>query len=75
MSYLSSCALSVFVTCNIVNLGAILTDYLLIKDNLPAITDLSVKYKPIGFVIVLFEFITPISLAIHFWNAPRPKYF
>lgn len=64
---ISNAALTVFVTTEIVNLAALAVDYILIKDGLPSITEVSTKYPAIGIAILLFETISPISLGVHFW--------
>ena len=73
MSDKSSQALTMFVTVQFINMSALFADYLLMKAGLPAITDVSVKYPIVGFTILVFETISPVSLGIHFWFAPQPS--
>jgi hypothetical protein len=72
MSDTSSQSLTVFITVQFVNISSLFADYLLMKANLPTITDVSVKYPIIGATIILFEFVSPISLGMHFWYAFQP---
>jgi len=74
MSDRSSQSLTVFVTVQFVNISALFADYLIMKAGLPAITTVSIKYPIIGTAILLFECISPISLACHFWYASHPNY-
>lgn len=67
MSDKSSQALTVFVTVQFVNISSLFADYILMKSQLPSITDISVKYPVVGVSILLFETISPVSLAAHFW--------
>ena len=71
MSNVSNQALSVFVVCQIVNISSLLADYLLMKINLPTITEIAVKYPICGSLILMFECIFPISLGLHILYAPR----
>jgi hypothetical protein len=73
MSIISSQALTVFITVQFVNISALFADYLLMKSSLPTITDVSVKYPIIGTTIILFEFVSPVSLGLHFWYAYMPN--
>ncbi len=73
MSNVSSQSLTVFITVQFVNISALFADYLLMKANLPTITDVSVKYPIIGTTIILFEFVSPVSLGLHFWYAFQPS--
>lgn len=73
MSDKSSQALTVFVTVQFVNISSLFADYLLMKAQLPSITDVSVKYPVVGAAILLFETISPVSLGIHFWFASSPN--
>ena len=66
MNY-SNQALSVFVTTQIINISALITDYILIKINLPSISDISVKYPVIGLTIIAFQCISPVSISLHFF--------
>jgi hypothetical protein len=70
---ISNQALTAFVVTQVINIGGLCADYLIIKAGLPAITDLSVKYPIIGTTILIFECISPISLGIHFWYYPVPN--
>lgn len=62
---ISNAALSIYVSTEIINLAALGVDYLLIKDNLPSITEISTKYPVIGTIIILFQMVSPISLGLH----------
>ena len=62
---ISNAALSIYVSTEIINLAALGVDYLLIKDNLPSITEISTKYPVIGTLVILFQMVSPISLGIH----------
>ena len=62
---ISNAALSVYVSTEVINLAALGIDYILIKDNLPSITEISTKYPVIGAIIILFQMVSPISLGIH----------
>lgn len=73
MSDVSSQSLTVFITVQFVNISSLFADYLLMKASLPTITDISIKYPIIGVTIILFEFISPVSLGLHFWYAYVPS--
>ena len=62
---ISNAALSVYVSTEVINLAALGVDYLLIKDDLPSITEISTKYPIIGTILILFQMVSPISLGIH----------
>jgi hypothetical protein len=62
---ISNAALSVYVSTEVINLAALGVDYLLIKDDLPSITEISTKYPIIGTLLILFQMVSPISLGIH----------
>jgi hypothetical protein len=66
-------ALTAFVTVQFVNISALFADYLIMKAGLPPITTISIKYPVIGASILLFQCISPVSLAIHFWYAAHPS--
>ena len=64
---ISNAALTVYVTTEVVNLAGVLIDYVLIKDGLPSITEVSTKYPIIGTCLILFQMVSPVSLGVHLW--------
>ncbi len=60
-------SLSVFVVVQIINISALLADYILFQNKQLTITEFSVKRPVLCFGIILFEIISPVSLAIHFY--------
>jgi len=62
----SNAALTLFVTTEVVNVAALLVDYVLIKAGLDSITTVSTTYPIVGITIIAFETISPIALGIHF---------
>jgi hypothetical protein len=72
MNY-SNEALSVFITIQGINIGGLITDYVLIKNNLPSISQVSINYPVVGIALILIELMSPISIGIHlyFFNRSR----
>ena len=68
---ISNAALTIFITTEVVNLAAILIDYILIKTGLDSITTVSTTYPIIGISVIAFEAVSPIALGIHFLYYPR----
>jgi len=66
MNY-SNQALTVFVTVQAVNVCALITDYILMKINLPLITEICTQYPLIGGTVVAFETLSPVSIGLHFY--------
>lgn len=64
---ISDSALTIFVTTEMINMTALLADFILKKNDLPSITYVSTTYPVIGVGILLFQTISPISLGAHFW--------
>ena len=64
---ISNAALTIYITTEVMNLAALSADYLMIKENMPSITEISTKYPAVGAVIMVFQFVSPISLGMHFW--------
>jgi len=73
MSSISDNSLTVFITMQFINIGALTADYLAKMAGLPEITTISVKYPILGVSLVLIEFASPISLALHFWYTKYPQ--
>ena len=63
----SSQALSVFVAIQGINVGGLITDYLLMKNNLPSISEVCVDYPTLGFVLISFQVLSPLSLGLHLY--------
>lgn len=63
---ISNAALTIYITTEVVNIAAVLVDYVLIKAGFDSITEVSTTYPIIGVAIVAFETISPIALGIHF---------
>ena len=72
MNY-SNEALSVFITIQGINIGGLITDYVLIKNNLPSISQVSINYPVVGIALILIELMSPISIGFHlyFFNRSR----
>lgn len=72
MNY-SNEALSVFITIQGINIGGLITDYVLIKNNLPSISQVSINYPVVGIALILIEVMSPISIGFHlyFFNRSR----
>ena len=64
---ISNAALTIYVSTEVVNLAGVIIDYVLIKDGLPSITEVSTKYPIIGTCLILFQMVSPVSLGIHLW--------
>lgn len=64
---ISNSALTVYVAVEAINLAGLAVDYLIIKDGLPSITEISTKYPIIGLGVILFQTISPISLGLHLY--------
>lgn len=73
MSFISSSSLTMFIATQFINIGALVADYFAKVNNLPEITAISVKYPVIGVSLVLIEFASPITLALHFWYHKYPE--
>lgn len=73
MSFISSSSLTIFIATQFINIGALVADYLAKVNNLPEITSISVKYPVVGVSLVVLEFASPISLALHFWYHKYPE--
>lgn len=73
MSFISSSSLTIFIATQFINIGALVADYLAKANNLPEITAISVKYPVVGVSLVVLEFSSPISLALHFWYHKYPE--
>lgn len=66
-------SLTIFITMQFINVGALAADYLAKMAGLPEITSISVKYPVLGVSLVLLEFASPVSLGLHFWYAKYPE--
>jgi hypothetical protein len=64
---ISNAALTIYVSTEVVNLAGVIIDYVLIKDGLPSITEVSTKYPIIGTCLILFQIVSPVSLGVHLW--------
>ena len=64
---ISNAALTIYVSTEVVNLAGVIIDYVLIKDGLPSITEVSTKYPIIGTCLILFQMVSPVSLGVHLW--------
>jgi len=73
MSYISSRSLTIFIATQFINIGGLITDYIAKANNLPEITAISVKYPVVGISLVILEFASPITLALHFWYHKYPE--
>jgi hypothetical protein len=60
-------SLYVFVFVQIINTSALLVDYILFENKQLTITELSVKRPVLCVGIIIFEIISPVSLAIHLY--------
>ena len=67
MSDISLIALTCFVIVQVTNISWLLGDALLAKFNLPLITTVCQTYPVIGWGLVVFEILSPITLALHFF--------
>ena len=70
----SSKSLVVFVGIQILNLAALVTDYLLLQTNSPTITEVSTKHPVLGYFLCGVQIIQPISLGTHLWYTAHPTY-
>ena len=70
---LSDIALTVCMSTQVVNIIAVLIDYVLIRSGNHSITEVSTTYPAFGIAIIAFETITPISLGIHFLYYKKPE--
>ena len=70
---LSDIALTVCMSTQVVNIIAVLIDYVLIRSGNHSITEVSTTYPAFGIAIIVFETITPISLGIHFLYYKKPE--
>ena len=66
-------SLTLFIAMQFINIGALAADYLAKMAGLPEITAISVKYPVLGVSLVLIEFASPITLALHFWYNKYPE--
>lgn len=66
-------SLTIFITMQFINIGALAADYLAKMSGLPEITTISVRYPVVGVTLVLIEFVSPITLALHFWYTIYPE--
>lgn len=64
---ISNVALTVYVSTEFVNIAGIIIDYILIKDGLSSITEVSIKYPIVGTCLIIFQMVSPVSLGIHLW--------
>lgn len=60
-------SLYVFVFVQIINTCALMFDYILFENKQLTITELSVKRPVLRVGIILFEIISPVSIAIHLY--------
>ena len=72
MSNISNNSLTIFITMQFINIGALVADYFAKLNKLPEITTISVNYPVVGVCFVLIEFASPIALALHFWYTKYP---
>ena len=70
---ISNNSLTIFIAMQFINIGALAADYLAQMAGLSEITAISVKYPVLGVSLVLIEFASPISLALHFWYNKYPE--
>jgi hypothetical protein len=73
MSNISNNSLTIFMTVQFINIGALIADYLAKMAGLPEITTISVNYPILGVSLVLIEFASPITLGLHFWYTKYPE--
>ena len=72
MSNISNNSLTIFIAIQFINMGALIADYIVKVNKLPEITTISVNYPVLGVCLVLIEFASPVSLALHFWYTKYP---
>lgn len=70
----STKGLVIFAGMQLVNLGALVTDYILVQTRNPTITELSLKYPVVAVLISGIQFIPPFALASHFWYSCYNEY-
>lgn len=63
----SNNALSVFIGIQGINIGGLITDYLLLKNGLPSISEVCFDYPVLGFVLISFQIVSPVSLGLHLY--------
>lgn len=61
--------LVIFVAIQIMNMIALVSDYILLQTQSQTITATSVQYPLLGFVLCAVQIGQPITLALHFWYA------
>jgi len=61
--------LVIFVAIQLINMIALVSDYILLQTNSQSITYVSVHYPLLGVAICLLQMTQPITLALHFWYA------
>lgn len=65
----STLTLGIFVSVQIVNLSFLICDYMLIHNKIISITQVCIKYPVAGVTVILFQVLSPVSIALHiFWN-------
>lgn len=61
--------LVIFVAVQILNMIALVTDYILLQTESQSITATSIHYPILGMLLCAVQLTQPITLALHFWYA------